>query len=38
MIEITTSWLAPGPVIGRSGLLVAEQDEHEVWVVELGDP
>ena len=38
MIEIGTSWLAPGPVTGLCGLLVAEQDEHEVRVVELGDP
>ena len=37
-IEIGTSWLAPGPVIGLAGLLVAEQDEHEVRVVELGNP
>ena len=37
-IEITTSWLAPGRLIGLRGLLVADQDEHEVRVVELGDP
>src|SRR6266702_4296284 len=28
----------PGAADRASGLLVAEQDEHEVWVVELGDP
>ena len=33
-------YLVAGPGEGDrgSGLLVAEQDEHEVWVVELGDP
>ena len=36
-IEIGTAWLAPGLVMG-CGLLVAEQDEHEVRIVELGDP
>ena len=29
-----SSWV----VDGAAGLLVAEKDEHEVWVVELGDP
>jgi hypothetical protein len=28
----------PGAADRATGLLVAEQDEHEVWVVELGDP
>ena len=28
----------PGAADGASGLLVAEQDEHEVRVMEFGDP
>ena len=33
-------YLVTGPGAGdrASGLLVAEEDEHKVWVVELGDP
>src|SRR6266849_8597707 len=30
--------VSPGAADGCAGLLVAEQNEHEVWVVELGDP
>src|SRR5436305_12974930 len=30
--------VGPGAGDGGGGLLVAEQNEHEVWVVELGDP
>ena len=38
MIEIGTWWLAPAPLTVRVRLVVAEQDEHEVRVVQLGDP
>src|SRR6266702_6686111 len=30
--------VGPGTADGAGGLVVAEQNEHEVWVIELGDP